>query len=560
MTRDSGFGTRSSTLLRTTLSVVEGSGLGMMAMRIVLIAAIAASLATPGVVAAQGIAPGLALIKAVKAGERTSAEALLERGVDPNQRSADGTTALHWAIKNNDAMLVDRLLRAGAKPHPENRYGVTPIALACESGSAAIVERLLKAGVSANATGPYGETALHTCAYSGNTAAARVLLAAGASVDSGDSWRGQTPLMWAAAKRHPETMKVLIEAGADVDARSTIIKWERQRTDEPRDKWLPPGGWTPLLLAAREDCVACVDVLAAAGADLNVVDPEQHTALIIALINGHYDVAGRLIDRGADLNMQDQVGQTALWAAVDAHTMPDSNRPPPTEMENKLSAWDIVTKLVEKGAAVDIPLRQRVPYRTKIDRGADGILGAGTTPLLRAAKTGDAKVVKLLLEHGANPLAVVNRGTTSILLAANVGTSESDRTGRRKTDAAAIETIRLLMKAGADINAADSQGRTAAHGAALWGMTDVIKFLHENKVDLTRKDSRGLTPLQTALGEAGGFGFGGRAGVVREDTAKVIAELTGASLADAKARAAKAAAAAPQGRRAQDDEDDDPNN
>jgi len=524
-------------------------------MRRLLIAGIVALLCAP-CVAAQTGGDGARLIEAVKSGERAAALALLDRGTDPNQRSADGTTALHWAVRNNDAMLVDRLLRAKAKPHPENRYGVTPIALACESGSAPVVERLLKAGVSANATGPYGETALHTCAYAGNTAAARVLIAAGASIDPGDSWRGQTPLMWAAAKGHPETMKALIDAGADIDARSTMIKWERQRTDEPRDKWLPPGGWTPLLLAARESCVTCIDVLAAAGADLNIVDPEQHTALIVALLNGHFDVAGRLIDHGADLNMQDDVGQTALWAAVDAHTMPDSNRPSPTEMDDKLSAWDIVEKLVKAGAKVDVPLRQRVPYRTKIDRGADGILGAGTTPLLRAAKTGDAKVVKLLLEHGANPLASVSRGTTAILLAANVGTSESDRTGRRKTDAGAIETIRLLMKAGADINAADGQGRTAAHGAALWGMTGVIRFLHENNVDLTRKDSRGLTPLQTALGEAGGFGFGGRAGVVREETAKVIAELTGVPVPDLKARAAQAAAA-PQGGRAQDD--DDPN-
>jgi len=507
--------------------------------------------------AADAVAQDLRLVQAARAAEQAQAIALLGAGADPNQRSADGTTALHWAARNNDAVLVDRLLRAKAVPHPVNRYGATPIALACESGSAAIVERLLKAGVSANATGPLGETALHTCAHAGNTAGARVLIAAGASVDPGDNWRGQTPLMWAAAEGHPETMQLLIERGADVNARSTIIEWERQRTDEPRDKWLPPGGWTPLLLAARENCVTCVDLLAASGADLNVVDPERHTSLIIALTNGHFDVAGRLIDRGADVNMQDNVGQTALWAAVDAHTMPDSNRPAPTEMDDTLTAWDIVLKLVKAGARVDVPLRQRVPYRTKIDRGADGILGAGTTPLLRAAKTGDAKVVKLLLEHGANPRAAAGRGVTSILLAANVGTSESDRTGRRKTEAGAIETIRLLMKAGADINAADGQGRTAAHGAALWGLTEVIRFLHENKVDLTRQDSRGLTPLQTALGQAGGFGFGGREGVVREETARVIAELTGVPLPDARARAALTTAPA-QGGRAQDD--DDPNN
>src|SRR5688572_5496045 len=199
-----------------------------MAMRTVLIAGFVALLAAPATTAAQGPGPDLRLVQAAKAAEQAQALALIAGGADPNLRAADGTTALHWAARNNDVMLVDRLLRAGAKPHPENRYGVTPIALACESGSAALIERLLEAGVSADATGPYGETALHTCAHAGNTAAARVLIAAGASVDAGDSWRGQTPLMWATAKAHPETMKVLIDAGADVNARSTIIEWERQ--------------------------------------------------------------------------------------------------------------------------------------------------------------------------------------------------------------------------------------------------------------------------------------------------------------------------------------------
>jgi ankyrin repeat protein len=535
-------------------------------MRRLVIAGIVALLVVPAVATAQGADNGARLVEAARRAEQAEAIVLLDAGADVNATEPDGTTALHWATRNNDEMLVDRLLRAGAEPHPENRYGITPIALACESGSAAMIERLLEAGVSANATGPYGETALHTCAHAGNTAAVGALVAAGASVDPGDSWRGQTPLMWAAVEGHPETMQALIDAGAAVDARSTIIEWERQRTDEPRDKWLPPGGWTPLLLAARESCVACVDVLAAAGADLNVVDPERHTALIVALTNGHFDVAGRLIDHGADLDMQDEVGQTALWAAVDAHTMPDSNRPPPTEMDDELTAWDVVVKLVEGGADVNIALRQRVPYRTKIDRGADGILGAGTTPLLRAAKAGDAKVIRLLLEHGANPLDSLGSpggrgrpGVTGILLAASVGTDDSDRTGRRKTDADAIETIRVLMEAGADINAADSQGTTAAHGAAMWGLTDVIRFLHENGVDLTREDSRGFTPLEVALGQSGGFGFGGNAGVVHQETAALIAELTGVPLPSADELRARSASAPRPAARTQDDFDDDAN-
>ena len=136
-------------------------------------------------------------------------------------------------------------------------------------------------------------------------------------------------------------MRVLIEAGADVNARSTIIAWERQRTAEPRDKWLPPGGLTPLLFAAREGCVDCVKVLLDVGRRSSTSSiPTSTSPLVLALINGHFDVAGALIDAGANLDMQDKVGRTALWAAVDAHTMPSSNRPAPRETDDALSSMD----------------------------------------------------------------------------------------------------------------------------------------------------------------------------------------------------------------------------
>ena len=494
-------------------------------MRLTTLALIAAMCAAPA--AAQTAKRDTRLVEALKAGDTAAALSLLQKRVDVNVAEPDGTTPLHWAVRLDDLNLVNRLIRAGANVKASNRYGVTPIQLACINGSAAAVGRLLEGGESANATGPYGETALMVCARTGKPEAARVLIQHGASVDAVESWRGQTALMWAAAQGHPQMMKVLIEAGADVDARSALQNWERQRTLEPRDKWLPEGGLTPLLFAARQGCAECETVLLNAHADINVIDPEQRTALILALMNGHYDAAAVLIEAGIDINMPDQVGRTALYAAVDDHTMPQSNRPSPKEIDNRLTSMDIIRMLVNRGARVDAALRAQVPYRTKLDRGGDGNLGVGTTPLLRAARGGDVAVIRLLLEKGANPKAATRNGVTGIMLAANVNAKEEDMTGRSKTEKDAIETVRVLLAAGTDVNAKETQGRTALHGAAQWGMTELAKFLAANGADVNALDRRGLSPLDYAEGRAGGFGFDGKAGVTHPETAKAISALGG---------------------------------
>jgi ankyrin repeat protein len=467
------------------------------------------------------------LVSAVKMGDTATATALLAKKADPNAGEPDGTTPLHWAARNGDAALVDRLLKAGANAKTANRYGLTPIAVACETGSAAVVERLLKAGVSANATGPLGETALHTCARGGHTAAARLLVTSGATIDVVESWRGQTPLMWAAANGHAETVRLLVEAGADVNARSALQTWERQRTAEPRDKWLPPGGLTPLLFAAREGRVDVVKVLINAKADINIIDAESQSALVLALINGHVDVAAELIKGGIDVNMPDRVGRTGLYAAVDLHTVPGGARPAPRETDDTATSLEIIQTLLDRGARVDAALRAQLPFRTKLDRGGDGVLGAGTTPLIRAAKAGDTAVIRLLLDRGANVKAATANGVNAVMMAANVGTREEDMTGRSKTQQNAIDSINLLLATGADINGSDTTGRTALHGAALWGLTDVVRLLHQKGANINQLDKRGYSPLDTAEGKAGGFGFDGRAGVERPDAAKVIKELGG---------------------------------
>lgn len=470
------------------------------------------------------------LLDAARSANQADALQLLRDGAQANYQSNDGTSALHWAVLNDLPELVEALLDAHADPQSANRYGITPLYLAAQNGSAAVIRLLLNAGASANEVGTEGETVLMTVARTGSVEAARALLEAGADVSAREHWHGQTALMWAAGYGHPAMIELLVRHGADVNATSNVEEWERQTTAEPRAKWLPPGGMTALLFAAREGCLECVPVLVDAGADLDQTTPDGISAVVSALINGHYDVAAALVEAGTDPNLVDYTGRGALYAAADFSTMPSSNRPAPYVTENEHTALDVGRMLLERGADVNAQLIRQAPYRAKLDRGNDTVLGGGTTPLMRAAKAADLPFMRMLLEAGASVDSRTERGgVDALLLAAGVGTAEQDTTGRFKTEAQAIEAIDLLIANGADLHSVDARGRNAAHGAALQGYNDVLRHLAGLGVDLTVEDDNGYTPLDTALGLAGGFGFAGNEGIVREDTAAVIEELIAAT-------------------------------
>lgn len=468
------------------------------------------------------------LVDAAQRGDRAAALALIGTGTDVDAYAADGTRALHWAVRQNDLGLADVLLDAGADPSAANRYGVTPLQLAALNGSADLIERLLDAGAAADEVGVDGETVLMTAARSGSAAAVEILLDNSAVVDAREQWHGQTALMWAAAHGHADVIRRLIAHGADVNARSSIEEWERQWTAEPRAKWLPPGGMTPLLFAAREGRVAAMDVLIDSGADIDATTPDGISGAVLALINGHYDAAAAIIEAGGDPNLVDVSGRGALYAAVDFNTMPKSNRPAPHVLENEHSAFDIIGMLLAAGADPNAQLEQLAPYRAKLDRGNDTVLRKGTTPLLRAAKAADLDAMRLLLAHGADPTLTTDSGVNALMLAAGVGTTEQDTTGRDKTESQAIAAMELLLQQGLDINAVDSRGRTALHGAALQGYDEVVRALARLGAQLDIEDNDGFTPYDTAMGLAGGWGFSGKESVVQESTAALLQELMAA--------------------------------
>ena len=474
------------------------------------------------------LAAAAPLVDAVKSGNRSAALALLDQRVDVNSPEPDGTTALHWAVHQNDLDLADRLIRAGANINAKNDYGATPMSESALVGNGALIERLLKAGADVESPNADGQTALMIVARAGHLEAARILLRHGAKVNAVEHWRGQTALMWAAAQSQPAMVKELIAHGADVNARSTVNNWQRQVTAEPRAVYRPAGGWTPLLYAAREGCVECARTLVEAGADLNLADPEGISPLLMAVINTRFDLAGSLIKLGADPNKWDLWGRTPLYAAVDLNTIPRGGRPDRPSLDETTSL-QIVEMLLDAGANPNAQLKLAPPFRNiGNDRGLDGMLTTGATPLLRAAKALDAAAIRVLLAKGADLKLANTRGMTPLMAAAGLGSVDADTRGIYTTEDVqkrSIESLTLLLEAGGDINAKDSRGLTPLHEAARWGWNDVVKFLVVKGANLDAKDNRGMTPVDSALGKAGGNSRGGQRIDVHEDTAELLLKL-----------------------------------
>lgn len=432
----------------------------------------------------------------------------------------DGATPLLWAVYRGDEAEAARLLRAGADWRQGNAFGATPFSEAARTGNAAILALLLRAGADPRAAGSEGQTALHLVARTGNVEAAKLLVKAGADINAREKWGGQTPLMWAASQNQPAMISYLISKGADADANAAVRDWQRRVTAEGRPKDMNHGGFTPLLFAAREGFVAAADALLKGGADVDRPDPDGTTPLVLALTNGQWDMAKMLIEAGANVNDWDFWGQSPLYMAVDMNILPAGFRVELPRMD-EASGLDIIRLLLAKGANPNAQLKLRPPYRNAVqDRGADGALIAGATPLMRAAAGGDIPALKLLLAAGAKVDLPNEDGATPLMAAV----SAAGTRGRNKTEEQALEAVKLLRAAGADVNSRDVRGITAAHSAAFRGWNSVLKELAANGANLDARESDKLTPLDYALGRSR-VGFLQTKPPVRAETAALLREL-----------------------------------
>jgi len=434
-----------------------------------------------------------------------------------NAVAPDGTTALHRAVRADDLPQVETLIRAGANVKSADRYGITPLYLAAVNGNAAIIKRLLDAGADPNVVDLTGETVLMTAARTGVPEAVKMLIDRGANVDAVDPEFQQTALMLAVRENHPAAVKILVEHEAALNARTRVgptpafrppckgtgcgsegVGINRGGIPDRGARGAITGGMTPLLYAARDGRLEEARVLVNAKADVKAADPNEISPLLMAILNGHLDVATFLLDHGADVNSADFYGRTPLWAAVDYRNM-DLDHGVDKGVD-RAPVFDFIKLLLDRGAPVNARTKEYHPGRRWLYSLGDvsWVDMTGQTPFLRAALSGDTKVMRLLLERGADPNISTLAGTTPLMAAAGVNWTVAQTYTVSKE--ALLEAIQICLEHGADINATNSMGLTAIMGAANRGSDDIIKFLVSKGGKLDVKDVTGRTPVTWAEG------------------------------------------------------------
>jgi ankyrin repeat protein len=383
---------------------------------------------------------------------------------------------------------VDLLIRAGAKVNAANDLGVTPLWLASQNGSSAVVEKLLSAQANPNAALVAGETPLMVASRSGYPQVAEQLLRAGADPNVRGT-RGQTALMWAVSQKHTDVVKVLLAHHADIKIRSDV--WNEVMAVPPHgylpyNKAIPHGGETALMFAARVGDLDSAKLLVAAGAGVNDTDAWGVSATVLAAHSGFRELVEFFLDKGADPNAAG-AGFSALHIAI-------------MRRDEKMAA-----ALLDRGADPNAPLNTWTQTRRSSEDWHFEPSLVGATPFWLAARYLEPNVMRMLVAHGADPKFVFNvtwvasQGTgqqertatsTALLAAVGIGGDNGNRDSsgsaawvappRSQREALTLETVRLAVELGIDVNAKSNDGRTALDGAKGLKYDSVVQFLVEN--------------------------------------------------------------------------------
>jgi len=469
----------------------------------------------------------LRLVDAAARQDWSAVRSLVRERVDVNAPRADGATALLWAAHWDNREIVELLVRAGAKVNVADDYGVTPLARACENASAAVVDTLLEASADPNAAQTSGLSPLMIAARTGNGRVVRALLARGANVNAHTLTTDATAVMWAVAAPHPDVVRLLTEAGADVHVSSRK-------------------GFTPLLFAAINGDIDTAKILLAAGARVNDVGSDGTHALPLAIINQHDRFALFLLEQGADPNgamdsvtaLHAAAGNVTTWLAGWYRThgrgraiegggsLGDRGLDPARRLK-------LVEALLTRGANPNARIQNSAvvlgylgsPRRGVFEQNAVGTGDVrGATPLWVAAFSANggglfgedapyvidssAEIVRALLAAGADHRLTTDDGTTPLMAAAGLGhRSYQPRRPRGPRSPSAEAAVKALVEAGADVNAVNEGEFTALHAAVFRGLNEVVQYLVEQGAHINARDYRGRTAFRMAEGTKQSFQF-----------------------------------------------------
>lgn len=434
------------------------------------------------------------LLAAAQKAHPAEVRALLAAGADPNARAADGSTPMLYAAHFGDADSVHALLAAKGDPNLTNRYGVGPMHEAALRADAGLLRTLLDAGAAVDLALPEGETPLMLASRTSGVDAVRLLIARGAKVNVAERWQGETPLMYAAAHDRGEVAAALIAAGANVDARTPRNALPERKPAVRYFVEIPEAGLTPVMFAARSGAVSALRALIEAGADIDAKTPEGFSAVVIALDNLHFDAAKVLVEAGASPN------GGGLFAVVEARNRVDyvGEIQVPT---GAASSLDVLRSMLSHGA--DLSDRLPQPLLDRDSRFGPPPPKITDLALIRAARSSDVAAMRVLVKAGADPsLRDEKRGGITPLLAVMTGPELPAliQADRRPTEDEAIPAIDFLLDQGVDPSVGNDLGVTSLHMAALRNYPGVIRHMAERGVDLDVADREGYTPLDYALG------------------------------------------------------------
>jgi ankyrin repeat protein len=473
------------------------------------------------------------LIEAARIGDDAAVASLLAAGADVAEPGADGATALHFAAERDDLELVETLLGAGANVNSKTRNRVTPLALAALNGNAAIIRTLLDHGADANGLSSDGESALMLAARNGRPEAVRLLLERGAEPNLREPFRGQTALMWAAGEGNAEAVSLLAAHGAEIDTASA-------------------GGFTALLFAVRNGELEALQALISAGAGVNAIAPDGTSALNVAIVNGYFELASVLLAHGADPNLPDPRGSpfhTIAWLrkpGATGNAAVGAEADAPVRVTGNVTSLELAQQLLDAGADPNVRIDWDEGRFNKLGgtaRNPPGLtLGRhlltfnGATAFYIAAKNGDAPLMRILADGGADPKITNRFGVTPLMVAAGLDTWEGETPGPHTgtSEAERLESVKLAVALGNDVNARADFGdlhmqgdpeytllyyplnieeiadlgagdprwddSTALHGSIISNQPSITQYLIDQGADPSVENALGWTPLMMARG------------------------------------------------------------